>query len=245
MKKRGIYEVISNDKIAKDVHKMILKGDTSYITFPGQFINIKIDDLYLRRPISICDYDKETITIIFKVVGHGTEKMAEMEKGTKLDILTGLGNGFNKTRSGKSPLLVGGGVGTPPMYRLCKELIDEGKSPIVVLGFNSKEDVFFEDEFKKLGAEVYISTVDGSYGTKGFVTDVIKDLDNYTYHYACGPLPMLKALYNTAEGDGEYSFEERMGCGFGACMGCTVKVKDGFKRVCKDGPVLKKEEIVW
>ena len=245
MKKRGIYEVIANDKIAKDVHKMILKGDTSYITFPGQFINIKIDDLYLRRPISICDYDKETITIIFKVVGHGTEKMAEMKKGTKLDILTGLGNGFNKTRSGKSPLLVGGGVGTPPMYRLCKELIDEGKSPIVVLGFNSKEDVFFEDEFKKLGAEVYISTVDGSYGTKGFVTDVIKDLENYTYHYACGPLPMLKALYNTAEGDGEYSFEERMGCGFGACMGCTVKVKDGFKRVCKDGPVLKKEEIVW
>lgn len=245
MKKRGIYEVIANEKIAKDVHKMILKGDTSYITFPGQFINIKIDDLYLRRPISICDYDKETITIIFKVVGHGTEKMAEMGKGTKLDILTGLGNGFNKTRSGKSPLLVGGGVGTPPMYRLCKELIDEGKRPIVVLGFNSKEDVFFEDEFKKLGAEVYISTVDGSYGTKGFVTDVIKDLDNYTYHYACGPLPMLKALYNTAEGDGEYSFEERMGCGFGACMGCTVKVKDGFKRVCKDGPVLKKEEIVW
>ena len=245
MKKRGIYEVIANDKIAKDVHKMILKGDTSYITFPGQFINIKIDDLYLRRPISICDYDKETITIIFKVVGHGTEKMAEMEKGTKLDILTGLGNGFNKTRSGKSPLLVGGGVGTPPMYRLCKELIDEGKSPIVVLGFNSKEDVFFEDEFKKLGAEVYISTVDGSYGTKGFVTDIIKDLENYTYYYACGPLPMLKALYNTAEGDGEYSFEERMGCGFGACMGCTVKVKDGFKRVCKDGPVLKKEEIVW
>ncbi len=245
MKKRGIYEVIANEKIAKDVHKMILKGDTSYITFPGQFINIKIDDLYLRRPISICDYDKETITIIFKVVGHGTEKMAEMGKGTKLDILTGLGNGFNKTRSGKSPLLVGGGVGTPPMYRLCKELIDEGKSPIVVLGFNSKEDVFFEDEFKKLGADVYISTVDGSYGTKGFVTDVIKDLENYTYHYACGPLPMLKALYNTAEGDGEYSFEERMGCGFGACMGCTVKVKDGFKRVCKDGPVLKKEEIVW
>ena len=245
MKKRGIYEVIANDKIAKDVHKMILKGDTSYITFPGQFINIKIDDLYLRRPISICDYDKETITIIFKVVGHGTEKMAEMRKGTKLDILTGLGNGFNKKRSGKTPLLVGGGVGTPPMYRLCKELIDEWKSPIVVLGFNSKEDVFFEDEFKKLGAEVHVSTVDGTYGTKGFVTDIIKDLKNYTYHYACGPLPMLKALYNIADGDGEYSFEERMGCGFGACMGCTVKVKDGFKRVCKDGPVLKKDEIVW
>ena len=245
MKKRGIYEILSNEKIAKDVYKMILNGDTSDIKYPGQFINIKIDDLYLRRPISVCDYDDNCITIIFKVVGHGTEKMAEMKVGKKLDILTGLGNGFFTDRSGDNPLLVGGGVGTPPMYRLCKDLINEGKKPVVVLGFNSKEDVFFEEEFKKLGAEVYISTVDGTYGTKGFVTDIIKTLNGYTYHYACGPLPMLKALYNTAEGDGEYSFEERMGCGFGACMGCTVKVKDGFKRVCKDGPVLRKEEIIW
>lgn len=245
MKKRGIYEILSNEKIAKDVYKMILKGDTSDIKYPGQFINIKIDDLYLRRPISVCDYDDNCITIIFKVVGHGTEKMAEMKVGKKLDILTGLGNGFFTDRSGDNPLLVGGGVGTPPMYRLCKDLINEGKKPVVVLGFNSKEDVFFEEEFKKLGAEVYVSTVDGTYGTKGFVTDIIKTLNGYTYHYACGPLPMLKALYNTAEGDGEYSFEERMGCGFGACMGCTVKVKDGFKRVCKDGPVLRKEEIIW
>ena len=245
MKKRGIYEILSNEKIAKDVYKMILNGDTSDIKYPGQFINIKIDDLYLRRPISVCDYDDNCITIIFKVVGHGTEKMAEMKVGKKLDILTGLGNGFFTDRSGDNPLLVGGGVGTPPMYRLCKDLINEGKKPVVVLGFNSKEDVFFEEEFKKLGAEVYVSTVDGTYGTKGFVTDIIKTLDGYTYHYACGPLPMLKALYNTAEGDGEYSFEEKMGCGFGACMGCTVKVKDGFKRVCKDGPVLRKEEIIW
>ena len=245
MKKRGIYEILSNEKIAKDVYKMILNGDTSDIKYPGQFINIKIDDLYLRRPISVCDYDDNCITIIFKVVGHGTEKMAEMKVGKKLDILTGLGNGFFTDRSGDNPLLVGGGVGTPPMYRLCKDLINEGKKPVVVLGFNSKEDVFFEEEFKKLGVEVYVSTVDGTYGTKGFVTDIIKTLDGYTYHYACGPLPMLKALYNTAEGDGEYSFEERMGCGFGACMGCTVKVKDGFKRVCKDGPVLRKEEIIW
>ena len=245
MKKRGIYEILSNEKIAKDVYKMILKGDTSDIKYPGQFINIKIDDLYLRRPISVCDYDDNCITIIFKVVGHGTEKMAEMKVGKKLDILTGLGNGFFTDRSGDNPLLVGGGVGTPPMYRLCKDLINEGKKPVVVLGFNSKEDVFFEEEFKKLGAEVYVSTVDGTYGTKGFVTDIIKTLNGDTYHYACGPLPMLKALYNTAEGDGEYSFEERMGCGFGACMGCTVKVKDGFKRVCKDGPVLRKEEIIW
>ncbi len=245
MKKRGFYEILSNEKIAKDVYKMVLKGDTSDIRYPGQFINIKIDDLYLRRPISVCDYDENSICIIFKVVGHGTEKMAEMEVGKTLDILTGLGNGFFTNRSGDNPLLVGGGVGTPPMYRLCKELIAEGKKPIVVLGFNSKEDVFYEEEFKKLGAEVYVSTVDGTYGTKGFVTDIIKTLDGYTYHYACGPLPMLKALYNTAVGDGEYSFEERMGCGFGACMGCTVKVKDGFKRVCKDGPVLRKEEIIW
>jgi len=245
LKKRGIYEILSNEKIAKDVYKMILKGDTSDIKYPGQFINIKIDDLYLRRPISVCDYDDNCITIIFKVVGHGTEKMAEMKVGKKLDILTGLGNGFFTDRSGDNPLLVGGGVGTPPMYRLCKDLVNEGKKPVVVLGFNSKEDVFFEEEFKKLGAEVYISTVDGTYETKGFVTDIIKTLEGYTYHYACGPLPMLKALYNTAEGDGEYSFEERMGCGFGACMGCTVKVKDGFKRVCKDGPVLRKEEIIW
>lgn len=245
MKKRGFYEILSNEKIAKDVYKMVLKGDTSDIKYPGQFINIKIDDLYLRRPISVCDYDENSISIIFKVVGHGTEKMAEMEVGKTLDILTGLGNGFFTDRSGENPLLVGGGVGTPPMYRLCKELIVEGKKPIVVLGFNSKEDVFYEEEFKKLGAEVYVSTVDGTYGTKGFVTDIIKTLDGYTYHYACGPLPMLKALYNTADGDGEYSFEERMGCGFGACMGCTVKVKDGFKRVCKDGPVLRKEEIIW
>ena len=245
MKKRGIYEILSNEKIAKDVYKMILKGDTSDIKYPGQFINIKIDDLYLRRPISVCDYDDNCITIIFKVVGHGTEKMAEMKVGKKLDILTGLGNGFFTDRSGDNPLLAGGGVGTPPMYRLCKDLINEGKKPVVVLGFNSKEDVFFEEEFKKLGAEVYVSTVDGTYGTKGFVTDIIKTLNGYTYHYACGPLPMLKALYNTAEGDGEYSFEERMGCGFGACMGCTVKVKDGFKRVCKDGQVLRKEEIIW
>ena len=245
MKKRGIYEILSNEKIAKDVYKMILNGDTSDIKYPGQFINIKIDDLYLRRPISVCDYDDNCITIIFKVVGHGTEKMAEMKVGKKLDILTGLGNGFFTDRSGDNPLLVGGGVGTPPMYRLCKDLINEGKKPVVVLGFNSKEDVFFEEEFKKLGAEVYISTVDGTYGTKGFVTDIIKTLEGYTYHYACGPLPMLKALYNTAEGDGDYSFEERMGCGFGACMGCTVKVRDGFKRVCKDGPVLRKEEIIW
>ena len=189
--------------------------------------------------------DENTITVIYKVVGKGTETMSKMSSGEKLDILTGLGNGFNKNLSGQRPLLIGGGVGTPPMYNLCKELIKEGKSPIVILGFNSKEDVFYEDEFKDLGAEVYISTVDGSYGTKGFVTDIVKNLEEYTYYYACGPMPMLKAVHEEVKTEGQLSFEEKMGCGFGACMGCSIQTKNGTKRVCKEGPVFRKEEIIW
>ena len=245
MYKKNKYVIEENIKIAKDIYKMILSGDTSYITAPGQFINIEIDGFYLRRPISVCDYDDKTITIIYKVVGNGTEKLATYSKGIVLDILTGLGNGFDINVSGEKPLLIGGGVGCPPMYNLCKKLVKQNKKPVVVLGFNSKEDVFYEEEFKNLGAEVYISTADGSYGVKGFVTDVIKDLNEYTYYYACGPIPMLKAIYDTAKGTGELSFEERMGCGFGACMGCSCKTKYGNKRICKDGPVLKKEEIIW
>ena len=245
MYKNDIYEIIENKLLAKDVYKMKLKGDTKYIKLPGQFINIKIDGCYLRRPISVSDYDENTITVIYKIVGKGTETMSKMSSGEKLDILTGLGNGFNKNQSGQRPLLIGGGVGTPPMYNLCKELIKEGKSAIVVLGFNSKEDVFYEDEFKNLGAEVYISTVDGSYGTKGFVTDIVKNLEEYTYYYACGPMPMLKAVYEGVKTDGQLSFEERMGCGFGACMGCSIQTKNGTKRVCKEGPVFRKEEIIW
>lgn len=245
MYKRDKYKVIENKKIAEKIHKMVLEGDTSYITKPGQFINIELDGFYLRRPISVCDYDEKTITIIYKVLGEGTEKMSMMETDTVLDILTGLGNGFSIEKSGDRPLLIGGGVGTPPMYNLCKELVSLNKKPIVVLGFGSKQEVFYEEEFKKLGAEVYISTVDGSYGTKGFVTDIVKDLNGYTYYYTCGPMNMLKAVYDMAEGSGEVSFEERMGCGFGACMGCTCKTKYGNKRICKDGPVLEKEEIVW
>ena len=245
MYKKGRYIIKENVKIAKDVYKMVLSGDTKYITASGQFINIEIEGLYLRRPISVCDYDDKTVTIIYKVVGNGTEKMSNYQKGVELDILTGLGNGFDVSLSGERPLLIGGGVGCPPMFNLCKKIVAENKKPIVVLGFNSKEDVFYEEEFKKLGADVYISTADGSYGTKGFVTDIIKDLDDYTYYYACGPIPMLKAIYDTAKGTGELSFEERMGCGFGACMGCSCKTKYGNKRICKDGPVLKKEEIIW
>jgi len=245
MYKRDKYKIKSNKKIAKNVYEMVLEGDTTYIVRPGQFINIELDGCYLRRPISVCDYDDKTITIIYKVVGNGTEKMATFEEGTILDILTGLGNGFEVKRSGEKPLLIGGGVGTPPMYNLCKKLVEQGKNPVVVLGFGNIDDVFYEEKFKEMGAEVYISTVDGSYGTKGFVTDIVKDLKDYTYYYTCGPKNMLKAVYDTATTDGELSFEEKMGCGFGACMGCTCETTKGNKRICKEGPVLKKEEIIW
>ena len=236
--------VLENEKIAKDIMKMVLSGDTDSLTKPGQFINIKLEGKYLRRPISVCDWSKDTVTIIYKIVGSGTEQMAEIKAGEKLDILNGLGNGFDTTLSGDNPVLIGGGVGIPPMYGVCKELINQGKSVKVILGFNSKEDVFYKDEFEALGAEVFIATADGSMGTKGFVTDVLKDLD-YSYFFTCGPMPMFKAIENIAKTSGQYSFEERMGCGFGACMGCSCKTKYGNKRICKDGPVLIREEIIW
>ncbi len=245
MYKKNKYKIKLNEKIAKNTYKMILEGDTSYITKPGQFINIELEGFYLRRPISVCDVDEKTITIIYKTVGEGTEKMSTLQKNVELDVLTGLGNGFDEERSGQKPLLIGGGVGTPPMYNLCKRLVDSNKKPIVILGFRTKEEIFYEEEFKKIGAEVHISTEDGTYGTKGYVTDIIKNLDNYTYYYACGPQNMLKAVYDITNTDGELSFEERMGCGFGACMGCTCKTKYGNKRICVDGPILKKEEIIW
>ena len=244
MYKKDKYKIISNEKIAKDVYEMVLEGNTSYIRRPGQFINIELEGFYLRRPISICEYTQNTIKIIYKIVGEGTEELSTLEPGKILDILTGLGNGFDINKSQK-PLLIGGGVGTPPMYELCKQLIKEGKQPRVVLGFNSKEDVFYEEEFKNLGAKVYISTADGSYGTKGFVTDIIKDLNDYDYYYTCGPKNMLKAVYDLIQTDGELSFEERMGCGFGACMGCSCKTKTGSKRVCLNGPVFSKEDVIW
>ncbi|MBR5155307.1 MAG: dihydroorotate dehydrogenase electron transfer subunit [Clostridia bacterium] len=223
---------------------MRLCGDTSDITKPGQFVNLKIDGQFLRRPISVCDYTKDTLTLVYKIVGVGTQIMSEYGVGTKLDILTGLGNGYDTQLSGSSPLLIGGGVGVPPMYNLCKVLIAEGKTPTVVLGFNSKDDVFFEDEFKTLGAKVLVTTADGSYGIKGFVTDAMKDID-YDYFFTCGPEAMFKAIEKTVATSGQYSFEERMGCGFGACMGCSCKTKYGNKRICKDGPVLTREEIIW
>ena len=242
--KQTFYTILSNEKIAKDVYKMVLEGDTSAITAPGQFVNIKLEGLYLRRPISVCDYDEGSLTLIYKVVGEGTRKMAEMEAGAPLDTLTGLGNGYDTQKSGDAPLLIGGGVGVPPMFNLARKLIGEGKAVSVILGFNSKDDVFYEDEFKALGADVYVATADGSYGTRGFVTDVMATLD-YSYFYTCGPEPMFRALDKIAKTSGQYSFEERMGCGFGACMGCSCKTLTGNKRICKEGPVMEREEIIW
>jgi dihydroorotate dehydrogenase electron transfer subunit len=240
--KQSIFVIRSNEALTDVVYKMVLEGDTSAITNCGQFVDLRLPEKYLRRPISVCDYDETTLTLIYKVVGSGTEIMAALPAGTKLDVLTGLGNGYNTTLSGDRPVLVGGGVGVPPMYNLCKKLIAEGKHPQVVLGFNVHSEIFLAEEFEALGAEVYIATADGSVGTKGFVTDVIKNL-SYTYFYSCGPMPMFRAMENVMQTSGQYSFEERMGCGFGACMGCTIQTKNGYKRVCKDGPVFFREEV--
>lgn len=242
--KRVIFKILKQQPLSKDTIKIVLEGDTSGITASGQFVNIKIDGLYLRRPISVCDYDEKTLTLIYKIVGEGTEKLFEMKAGEELDILVGLGNGYNLENSGNKPLLIGGGVGVPPLYNLCKKLRAEGKEVSVILGFNSKLEVFYKEEFEKLGASVFVTTVDGSEGIKGFVTNALDNID-YTYFYTCGPEPMLKAVYNATKTSGEFSFEERMGCGFGACMGCSCKTKYGNKRICKDGPVLIKEEIIW
>ncbi len=241
---RGIYKILSNKPLTKDIYEMKLEGDTSHITAPGQFLNILLEGFYLRRPISICDYDDKTVTIIYKVVGEGTEAMAKLEEGKSLDILCGLGNGFDTAKSGKKAVLIGGGVGVPPMFNLCKKLLSEGKDVTVILGFNTMDEIFYKEEFEKLGAVVCVSTVDGSFGTKGFVTDILKDLE-YDYFFTCGPMPMFRAIEKIAVTSGQYSFEERMGCGFGACMGCSCKTKYGNKRICRDGPVLEREEIIW
>ena len=242
--KQVIYTVSENINIAPSVYKMRLKGDTGAVKNPGQFINIKLEGLYLRRPISISDWGEGFIDIIYKVVGKGTEQMSKMKSGEKLDVLCGLGNGFDTSKSGETCVVIGGGVGVPPMYGLAKKLIAEGKKVYAVLGFNREDEIFYKDEFEKIGAETIVTTVDGSVGVKGFVTDALKDI-SFSYFYACGPEPMLKAVYNNTAVSGQLSFEERMGCGFGACMGCSCKTKYGNKRICKDGPVLEKEEIIW
>ncbi len=241
---QSIFTVTENLPLTRDVMKMTLTGDCSAITCPGQFVNLKIEGRYLRRPISVCDRQGNELTLIYKIVGGGTQDMSEMPVGTEIDLLTGLGNGYDLSKAGDRPLLVGGGVGVPPLYLLAKDLLSQGKSVTVILGFNTASEVFWEEEFKALGCDVKITTVDGTKGVKGFVTDALSGIDA-TYFYTCGPEPMLKALYNATEISGQFSFEERMGCGFGACMGCSCKTKYGNKRICKDGPVLEKEEIIW
>ena len=241
--KQSIFEIKSNVKIAENVYKMELFGDVSEIKNSGQFVNILIDGLYLRRPISVCDVNENVLTIIYKVVGKGTKILSELSSG-KLDILTGLGNGYNLDFDGENVLLIGGGVGVPPLYYLAKKLIKKGKKVTAILGFNTQNEVFLKEDFERLGVTVFITTVDGSQGIKGFVTDALKNVD-YSYFFTCGPEPMLKAIYNATTTSGQFSFEERMGCGFGACMGCSCKTLYGNKRICKDGPVLVKEEIIW
>lgn len=235
--------IIQNIPLTSDVFQMKLGGDISQVKNPGEFVNLKIDGFYLRRPISVCDKENEVLTLVYKAVGKGTEKMANMSPGDTIQTLTGLGNGYDLTKAGDKPLLIGGGVGVPPMYYLAKKLIEQGKDVTVILGFNTIDDVFYKKEFEDLGCETIVTTVDGTYGTPGFVTDVLPE--NYTYFYTCGPEPMLKALYKETKTSGQFSFEERMGCGFGACMGCSCKTVTGYKRICKDGPVLTKEEILW
>lgn len=240
--KQGKFKIVENIPLTEDVMRMVLSGDTSRITSPGQFVNIRLEGFFLRRPISVCDVEGDRLTIIYKIVGRGTKAMAEMTGG-ELDLLTGLGNGYDTETSGDMPLLIGGGAGVPPMYLLARRLMEQGKKPQVILGFNTAAEVFLEDEFRNLGADVTVTTADGSYGIRGFVTDAMNR--EYSYFYACGPQPMLKAVSATSKTGGQLSFEERMGCGFGACMGCSCETLYGSKRICKDGPVLRKEEIIW
>ena len=241
---KQVYLTIEkNEKLTRDVLRLTLTGDASGVTNPGQFVNIAIDGFYLRRPISVCDKEDGKITLIYKVVGDGTRALSEAKEGTVLDTLTGLGNGYSTEKAGSSPLLIGGGVGIPPLFWLCKELAVNGVSPSVILGFNTADEIFLEEEFRALGVPVTVTTADGSRGVRGFVTDAIDP--DHSYFYACGPLPMLRAVAEKTSFPGEMSFEERMGCGFGACMGCSVLTKSGPVRVCRDGPVISKEDVIW
>ena len=242
--KQSIFTIKENRPLTDCVWLMRMAGDTSDVTAAGQFVNIQLDGLYLRRPISVFDCEEGILSIIYKVVGKGTEKMTALPVGTPLDVLTGLGNGYDLAKIGEKPLLVGGGVGVPPMYYLAKKLIAAGKKPEIVVGFNTESEIFGVEFFEKLGLKVTVTTGDGSRGVKGFVTNALDAID-YDYICTCGPEPMLKALYRATECSGQYSFEERMGCGFGACMGCSCKTVTGYKRICKDGPILEKEEILW
>ena len=242
--KQSLFELTENRRIAEGIYLLRMAGDTSAITAPGQFVNLKLDGCFLRRPISVCDWAEGELTLIYKVLGGGTAALAGYPAGKRLDVLSGLGNGYDMRKSGDTPLLVGGGVGIPPLYGLAKRLAAQGKRPTAVLGYNSSADVFWTEEFAALGVPTLITTADGSLGRRGFVTDGMAGLA-YSYLYTCGPEPMLRAVYDVCRSGGQFSFEERMGCGFGACMGCSCETKYGSKRICKDGPVLEKEEILW
>ena len=243
--KQTTLTVTENTRLADGIYRLRLAGDTSAITAPGQFVNLKLSGFFLRRPISVCDWENGELTLIYKVLGHGTEAMTGMAPGTELDVLTGLGNGYDVSRSGEHPLLVGGGVGIPPLYGLAKRLTAQGKRVTAVLGFNCAAEQFLVENFRALGVKVIVLTADGSAGVRGLVTDGMALAQGYSYLYTCGPEAMLRAVYDRCATSGQFSFEERMGCGFGACMGCSCQTKYGNKRICTDGPVLVKEEIIW
>lgn len=247
MYKRNIYKVRTNERVSPKTMRMVLEGDTQYLTAAGQFVNVEVEGKFLRRPISVCDYDESTITLLYDVVGEGTKAMSAWREGREVDLLTGLGNGFSEQKECRKPLLLGGGIGCAPLYNLAKKLLARGIQPVVVLGFNSKSDVVSRDMFESLGVATYVATVDGSEGTRGFVTDVVreKSLSDCDYFYACGPLPMLRAVCGGLEMSGEVSLDERMACGFGVCMCCSIETKSGAKRICKEGPVFPKEELIW
>lgn len=240
------FRIASNERIAAKTYRMVLEGDTSDFTAPGQFANVAVEGKFLRRPISVCDYSEDSLTLLYDVVGDGTRQMSEMKPGTVLNLLTGLGNGFDTEVKTQRPVLVGGGIGVAPLLNLAKALRRAGKEPEIILGFNTAADVVLEKEFKDMGFRTVVTTADGSYGVKGFVTDAPgwKE-DAYDYFYACGPMPMLRALCGIPVIPGELSLDERMACGFGVCMCCSLETRDGAKRICKDGPVFKKEELIW
>ena len=241
--KQQILTITENVPVTRSVYRMALRGEGLEVQRPGGFVNIRLEGLFLRRPISVFDSEEGRLTILYKVVGRGTERMAGLPAGEKLDVLTGLGNGYDLSKAGDAPLLLGGGVGVPPLYLLAKMLRAEGKNVTAVLGFNTAEEVFGREDFESLGCAVTVTTADGSLGVKGFVTDALPE--KYSYFYTCGPEPMLRAVYRAARTSGQFSFEERMGCGFGACMGCSCRTITGYKRICREGPVLEKEEILW
>ena len=238
-----LLRIEENRPLTRDILKIRLTGDVSGVERPGQFVNVKLEGLFLRRPISVFDREEDAITLIYRTVGEGTRRLSEMKAGETLDVLTGLGNGYDLTRAGDRPLLLGGGAGVPPLYWLARVLREQGKRVTAVLGFNSAEDVFAEEDFRKLGCETTVTTADGSHGIRGFVTDAMPE--EYSYFYACGPEPMMRAVDRRAKTEGEFSLEERMGCGFGACMGCSCRTRDGMKRICREGPVLRRGEILW